>query len=117
MLNMINDPQLPYNDIVLEWKDIDTDALHAEIKALLGDGWHYGLSTIEGEKIIVHIDKPIAAKGMGKVLQAYTAHDVDSLPPKVPEKSDKERIAELETMLAALLRAQSTGVESNKSHP
>lgn len=90
-----------YKDIELDMKDIDTDALHEEIKAQLGDKF-FGLST-SGDKVILHVAPGATGAEMSKARRAFDEHDKASLPPKPVVKTDKERIAELEAAVAELL--------------
>lgn len=93
-----------YKNIELEMKELDTDALHTEIKAQLGDKF-FGLST-SGDKLILHVAPDVTGADTSKALLAYAAHDVSKLPPKVTPKSDSERIAELETLVAQLIEGK-----------
>lgn len=90
-----------YKDIELEYKDVDTDVLHAQIKAELGDLF-LGMSTTD-DKIILHVAPDAKGSHISKAMLKYAEHDVSKLPPKPVVKSDQERIAELEAAVAELL--------------
>lgn len=112
---------IEYRDF--EYKDVDAETLHADIKAELGDKF-YGVSTstetykfapdgvtiIETipARVILHFDDAVTGTEISKARQKYDAHDKASLPPKPPKKTPEEQIAELAARIEAL-EAQGNG--------
>ncbi len=102
----MSDPRII--DIEIEDKIVDTDALHAELKAELGD-LCTGLSYVpDTGRVIVHLVEGASLQQRNKAKTIVAVHDVAKLPPKVKPKSAEERIAELEATVAQLLAERVT---------
>lgn len=115
-LSQLNDTRLSYTNIALDAKEVDLETLHADMKADLGDKF-IGLSTAscdDGDFVIIHLDKNSTGGDRSKARQKFDAHDIATIPPKPVVKSDKERITELEALVATLMEARGMGAQSAK---
>jgi hypothetical protein len=81
-------------------KIVDSDVLHQQMKAALGEDF-IGLS-VTGENVIVHVSDSTNVQQISVIQMTIAAHDVTTLPPKPVEKSYDDRLKELEARIGAL---------------
>jgi hypothetical protein len=86
-------------DLPMPYKEIDGEALHATIKAELGDDFH-GIST-HSKGVTIHLERE-DARLVDTAGRLFFSHDVSKIPPKPVRKSVEERLDEMANEITAL---------------